>query len=172
MFHVKHSGPVSGCPIQEPHSSRRCKSCHAAQNRKYRAQGKGLNKTSLKRFARETLNLAVHHGLLEKNPCEVCGETKVEAHHNDYSKPLEVQWLCKRHHVLLHLHQRHGNKVVSLDSVLYKPDEVAEILELHICTVHNHLRDGTLRGVKLHDGPKAPWRVTRESIFEFIGKAS
>ncbi len=32
--------------------------------------------------------------------CSDCGETKVEAHHEDYSKPLDVEWLCKKHHKL------------------------------------------------------------------------
>jgi hypothetical protein len=28
----------------------------------------------------------------------------VHAHHTDYSKPLEVDWLCMKHHVSEHLH--------------------------------------------------------------------
>ena len=39
--------------------------------------------------------------VLERQPCEVCGE-KAEAHHPDYSKPLDVRWLCKRHHMIEH----------------------------------------------------------------------
>jgi len=42
---------------------------------------------------------AVRNGTLIKEPC-FCGETKVQAHHYDYSKPLDVEWLCKDHHVL------------------------------------------------------------------------
>lgn len=49
---------------------------------------------------------AVEHGLkrgdLERQPCEECGTEKVEAHHDDYEKPLEVQWLCRLHHRRLH----------------------------------------------------------------------
>lgn len=41
---------------------------------------------------------AVRSGKLVKMPCEVCGSTKVEMHHPDYTKPLLVQWLCKSHH--------------------------------------------------------------------------
>jgi hypothetical protein len=32
----------------------------------------------------------------------VCGATKTEAHHTDYSRPLDVVWLCKHCHRLLH----------------------------------------------------------------------
>ena len=39
--------------------------------------------------------------------CEICGTTeRVHGHHDDYSKPLEVRWLCARHHRLLHAEQR------------------------------------------------------------------
>ena len=41
-------------------------------------------------------------GLLVKTPCHVCGSLEVEAHHADYSRPLDVVWLCKKHHKELH----------------------------------------------------------------------
>jgi hypothetical protein len=41
-------------------------------------------------------------GRLIRQPCEVCGEKKVEAHHDDYDKPLDVRWLCKAHHTDVH----------------------------------------------------------------------
>lgn len=41
--------------------------------------------------------VAKRNGSLVKGIC-FCGSTKVEAHHEDYSKPLEVIWLCKKHH--------------------------------------------------------------------------
>lgn len=55
-----------------------------------------------KRKATELLNRAVKKGTVTKKPCEVCGENKVEGHHTDYSKPLDVQWLCRKHHVEVH----------------------------------------------------------------------
>lgn len=41
---------------------------------------------------------AIKKGLLIRKPCEVCGAEKVHAHHEDYLKPLEVRWLCPKHH--------------------------------------------------------------------------
>ena len=41
---------------------------------------------------------ALYHGILKNGKCEVCGSKKSEAHHDDYSKPLKVRWLCRKHH--------------------------------------------------------------------------
>lgn len=52
-----------------------------------------------KHAAHITLNNAVAAGKIQKLPCSVCGSnSKVEAHHHDYSKPLDVDWLCQEHH--------------------------------------------------------------------------
>lgn len=45
---------------------------------------------------------AVKRKKLEKLPCGICGIVKVEGHHQDYAKPLEVIWLCRQHHVDWH----------------------------------------------------------------------
>lgn len=38
----------------------------------------------------------VHRKLKRPNICELCGNTRnrIEGHHEDYSKPLEVLWVC------------------------------------------------------------------------------
>ena len=45
---------------------------------------------------------ALRSGKLDKLPCLFCGATDVHAHHRDYSKPLDVQWLCAKCHHRLH----------------------------------------------------------------------
>lgn len=55
-----------------------------------------------KKEAHRAVQRAVKKGLLIKTPCEVCGEKKVEGHHDDYDKPLVVRWLCHKHHMELH----------------------------------------------------------------------
>jgi hypothetical protein len=50
--------------------------------------------------ARSKLHSAVRDGTVKKEPCK-CGSTKVEAHHMDYSFPLDVIWCCKKHHAEL-----------------------------------------------------------------------
>ena len=51
-------------------------------------------------------NNALRNNKLEKKPCEVCGDPKSQAHHQDYSKPLDVIWLCHQHHVQWHYEER------------------------------------------------------------------
>jgi hypothetical protein len=46
---------------------------------------------------------AIRAGKLVRGPCEECGTTdNVHAHHDDYSKPLEVRWLCAPCHGYTH----------------------------------------------------------------------
>jgi hypothetical protein len=50
--------------------------------------------------ARTAVSNAIRDKKLTKGPCEVCGSTeKVQAHHRDYSKPLEVSWRCVKHRI-------------------------------------------------------------------------
>lgn len=62
-----------------------------------------------KALARAKLNNAVKNGLIKKpNICIYCkSEVKrIQAHHPDYTKPLDVQWVCGVCHYTLHLKQK------------------------------------------------------------------
>lgn len=52
--------------------------------------------------ARVKLQQAVRSGKIKRLPCKVCQKIPSQAHHPDYSKPLKVIWLCKKHHTEIH----------------------------------------------------------------------
>lgn len=65
-----------------------------------------LGKNPDRKRATSCVNNAVRDGRLMKKPCEVCGHPIVQAHHDDYSKPLDVRWLCVQHHNEHHIQER------------------------------------------------------------------
>lgn len=82
---------------------RYCLACHneyMRENRKKHSELSPLQR--LKANCRSYLNVYLRRGKIIKQPCEVCNSLDVEAHHNDYSKPLEIKWLCRKHHIELH----------------------------------------------------------------------
>jgi hypothetical protein len=52
--------------------------------------------------AHSAVSYAIRTKKLTRQPCEVCGRTDSHAHHDDYSKPLDVRWLCPPHHREVH----------------------------------------------------------------------
>lgn len=73
---------------------------HAEQRKKTTKAWDERNRD--KRRAQSALRNAVRVGRIIRMPCEKCGNSKSEAHHEDYGKPLEVNWLCRRCHGLKH----------------------------------------------------------------------
>jgi len=104
----------------------RCRTCHSEEKRAYylknrqrifaqrkvylaspegrKAHGRRAkahrSRNPDKAKARRAVDSAVHSGRLIKKPCEFpgCGDPKVQAHHDDYSRPLDVVWYCAFHH--------------------------------------------------------------------------
>lgn len=92
-------------PIQEELIGRQryCRACKAANTRKTRKKHEDLTEEERsKANARSYVHVYVKRGKLVKKPCESCGNPKVEAHHEDYTKPLYVKWLCRSCHMKLH----------------------------------------------------------------------
>jgi hypothetical protein len=53
----------------------------------------------LKQKARRAVQYALKTGRIKVEPCERCGfAIGVHAHHEDYSKPLDIMWLCRTCH--------------------------------------------------------------------------
>lgn len=57
-----------------------------------------------KKLATNAIRNAIRSGkLVRPKNCEVCNaEGKIHAHHDDYSKPYEVRWLCVKCHTQWH----------------------------------------------------------------------
>lgn len=52
----------------------------------------------LKRSARKKVDTEIRAGRMIRGTCAVCGNPEVQAHHEDYTRPLIVMWLCNNHH--------------------------------------------------------------------------
>jgi hypothetical protein len=70
--------------------------------RKYRIKYNNTKrKNELNRFrdsVRGIVGRAIKTNKIQKKPCLVCGNSKSQAHHDDYNKPLEIKWFCPIHH--------------------------------------------------------------------------
>jgi hypothetical protein len=108
MQHGKNSSYTKGaCRCTE------CRSAHATYMREYYATRNGraaVERARVKyeknhpdrRAAYTAIGSALRSGKLIKPPeCEHCGKTtsKLDGSHDDYSKPLEVEWLCRPCHM-------------------------------------------------------------------------
>lgn len=80
------------------------KANHLRANREWRRRNK------IKLAAHNAVARAVKSGALVRQPCERCGSPDTEAHHDDYTKPLEVMWLCDPDHKQRHHDLKNGCK--------------------------------------------------------------
>lgn len=99
-----------------------CKTCQAARLKAYweanpekllakRRKLKDRNAQLVKKYrtehperiaAGEAFKQALRKGIVKPEPCRVCGDAKTEGHHPDYSHPIDVVWLCRKHHREVH----------------------------------------------------------------------
>jgi hypothetical protein len=98
---------------------------------------------------------AIKNCTLKRQPCEVCGaiqnpgkRKKIQAHHVNYNKPLEVVWLCTDCHGHVHAGRRRGirtpiakirmiKKRYKRYSRKFSAQKLADQLGIHIKTVYN-----------------------------------
>lgn len=99
----------SGCKgPNDRRPQRYCTFCHALAMRRFRSVTPLTPEQRFKMNARSYANVYQRRGLLHVEPCEVPGcTTPAEKHHDDYTKPLRVRWMCREHH--LHHHQIEAN---------------------------------------------------------------
>ena len=91
------------CKINDRRKNHKwCNSCHAEYMRNWRKTHTLNAEQKAKDSCRSYAGVYKRRGKLKIEPCTICGSGEVEMHHEDYSKPLNVTWLCKTHHQLLH----------------------------------------------------------------------
>lgn len=98
------------CPrcgvLEKAYPRRYCLPCHARWMREHRPAYRELP-AEIKRKAncRSHANTYLARGMIERKPCAVCGDPEAQMHHHDYSCPLDVEWLCRPHHLERHQHR-------------------------------------------------------------------
>ena len=105
----------------------KCKDCTKQDTRRHRFENESVREYDKKRYkiperrahvamvskkwrmenpegyrAHTAIGNAIRDKKIIRMPCEVCGNKKTHAHHEDYSKPFEVKWFCPLHHHRLH----------------------------------------------------------------------
>lgn len=89
---------------------RYCKSCHAKHMREHRPKHSEMPPLAKKKAnARSYANVYLYRGALIKENCKMCGSKKVQMHHEDYNKPLQVTWLCRQCHLKHHQNENSSN---------------------------------------------------------------
>ena len=81
---------------------RNCLDCHAAAMRKHREHNTLEGDAKIRDAVRHYAQTYRRRGHLRQEPCLLCGCVESEMHHPDYSKPLDVLWLCRYHHLAVH----------------------------------------------------------------------
>lgn len=72
------------------------------RKRRYALKYLKNKKNKVKIEARKLYLKAIKDGIIKRKPCIICATVKSEGHHYDYTKPLNVIWVCKRHHADIH----------------------------------------------------------------------
>ena len=75
-------------PHRAEMTARYTKQYRAKNPDKYRAHG--------------ALGGRITSGDIKKEPCAICGNNNVHAHHVDYDDPYDVIWVCAEHHKWFH----------------------------------------------------------------------
>lgn len=76
-----------------------------------RAKKKWKQNNIEKIAAHTILGNRLAQGRIMKKDCESCGEGNTQAHHHDYSKPLDVVWLCSKCHSFKHKIEKIKNRI-------------------------------------------------------------
>lgn len=85
---------------------------HKDENHFYR--GGAEHRSKKKRAQRKVAKQIKNGTIINPMVCEECGSTgtfidgrsKIQAHHDNYNKPLSIRWLCQKCHHKWHIHNK------------------------------------------------------------------
>lgn len=77
-------------------------STKAGRKREWARSRDWIERNWQKRVVHNMVSKAIERGRIIPQQCRRCGAEKTEAHHEDYSKPFEITWLCKPCHGARH----------------------------------------------------------------------
>ena len=131
---MNHQKPCSVCRAFKPLNQftragkvrhHRCLQCERERSKlrikdgslgRANAQWKKRNPHAAK--AHRILRNAIKRGDIQRGPCSECGKPGAHGHHEDYSKPLVVTWLCHLCHIEHHRRERFSGRGQSLFSFI------------------------------------------------------
>ena len=97
----------SSCKRRERRpKGRYCVPCHAGYMRLWRRTHTMSQEQRRKDICRSYAHVYLRRGKLMREACVSCGSAQSQMHHPDYSKPLQVVWLCRPCHLALHAQER------------------------------------------------------------------
>ena len=96
--------------VRERH--KRYQKTEAGKESMSKSRKKWMGQNPEKRAAHVILGNRIRDGKIAKpDVCEDCGDRgRLEGHHRDYSKPLDVEWLCRKCHV--NRHKQHDRQII------------------------------------------------------------
>ena len=97
--------------LNDPEKAAKRRARTAAATKRYRERLKSSPKYEQhkhRQHARQLLKVAINKGDVQRaEQCSECaGTIRIEAHHDDYSQPLAVRWLCRACHNEFHFKER------------------------------------------------------------------
>src|SRR5882724_9502820 len=95
----------SKCQGEIDRNGRYCKACHNASMRSWRRNNPPTELERQHGIARSYANVYKSRGRITPTPCEQCSELAVQMHHDNYSLPLAVRFLCAPCHRNFHINK-------------------------------------------------------------------
>jgi len=88
-----------------------CNKCHAAYMREWRKTHPLTPEQRVKSNARSYAGSYKRRGKIIPQPCSVHGcNSPAQMHHDDYSRPLDVEWMCRPHHLAHHREMNNADR--------------------------------------------------------------